>query len=70
MKELMVGLGENFFGQTGVFVPDSNVIGILYQLSVLIVPTLAPSMLWLWQSKDAPLLQTVFGDQFKTAPPK
>ena len=70
MKELMVGLGENFFGQVGVFVPDSNVIGILYQLSVLIVPTLAPSMLWLWQSKDAPLLQTAFGEQFKAAPPE
>lgn len=55
-KQLMVNLGSVFLEQSGVPVPGSNLIGILYQLNVLLVPTLAPAMLWLWQSKDSPLL--------------
>jgi uncharacterized membrane protein YqaE (UPF0057 family) len=62
LKELMVNVGADFFNQPGVFVPDANVIGILYQFNVLIVPTLAPAILWLWQSKDSPLLQTALGN--------
>jgi hypothetical protein len=61
LKELMVNVGANFFSQPGVFVPDAHVIGILYQLNVLIVPTLAPAMLWVWQSKDTPLMRSAFG---------
>jgi hypothetical protein len=57
LKELMVNLGGQFFNQPGVFVPNANVIGILYQFSVLIVPTLAPAILWIWQSTDSALLQ-------------
>ena len=34
----MVNLGATFFTQPGVFVPDANVIGMLYQYNVLIVP--------------------------------
>jgi len=61
LKELMVNVGETFFNQPGVFVPDANVIGILYQFNVLIIPTLAPAIVWLWQSKDSPLLQIALG---------
>ena len=57
LKELMVNLGSSFFNQTGVFIPAADVIGILYQFSVLVVPTLAPAILWLWQSKDTSLLK-------------
>lgn len=57
LKELMVGVGAPFFEQPGVFVPNANVIGILYQFSVLIVPTLAPAALWVWQSRESPLLR-------------
>ncbi len=57
LKTLMVSLGSTFQEQSGVFVPNSNVIGLLYQFSVLIVPTLAPAAVWLWQSRDAPLLR-------------
>lgn len=60
MKELMVNLGTTFLQQADVFVPDPNLIGLLYQLSVLIVPTLTPAALWLWQNKHSPLLQGVF----------
>ena len=58
LKELMVSLGTHFFSQQGVYVPDANLIGILYQFSVLIVPTLAPAIIWVWQNKDAPLLRS------------
>jgi hypothetical protein len=61
LKELMVGLGPLFLAQPGVFVPHANVIGILYQFSVLIVPTLAPAALWLWQSKESLLLRQALG---------
>lgn len=53
----MVRLGATFFAQSGVYVPNAEVIGILYQLNVLIIPTLAPAMLWAWQSRQSPLLR-------------
>ncbi len=60
LKELMVSLGSHFFDQPGVFVPDANLIGILYQFSVLIVPTLAPAIIWVWQSRESPLIRMAF----------
>jgi hypothetical protein len=63
LKELMVGLGPLFFDQPGVFVPKANVIAILYQFSVLIVPTLGPAIIWVWQSRESPLLQEALGNQ-------
>jgi hypothetical protein len=60
LKTLMVNVGAPFFNQAGVFVPNAEVIAISYQFSVLIVPTLAPAILWLSQSKDSPLLQGLF----------
>jgi len=60
LKELMVGLGVHFFEQPGVWVPDANLIAILYQFSVLIIPTLAPVILWVWQSKESPLIRMAF----------
>ena len=56
LKELMVNLGPTFFNQAGILVPHANVIGILYQLNVLILPTLAPALVWAWQSRDTPLI--------------
>ncbi|MAT92618.1 MAG: hypothetical protein CME59_08450 [Halioglobus sp.] len=66
MKELMAGLGELFYRQP-TWVPGPNLIGICYQTSVLIVPTLAPVMIWLWQSRNTPLLLKVLGSLQKTA---
>ena len=63
LKTLMINVGAPFFNQPGVFVPNAEVIAITYQVSTLIVPTLAPAVLWMWQSKDSKLMQGVF---FKT----
>jgi hypothetical protein len=57
LKELMVNLGGLFFDQPGTFVPNGNVIALLYQLNVLIVPTVAPILLWAWQSRDTRLVR-------------
>lgn len=62
-KTLMINVGAPFFNQPGVFVPNAEVIAITYQFSVLIVPTLALAVLWIWQGKDSKLLQGIF---FKT----
>lgn len=57
LKELMVGLGQTFLDQPDVFVPNPNAIGLAYQLSVLIVPTLGPAVIWVVQSRNSPLLK-------------
>jgi len=61
LKELMVNLGGTFFEQPDVFVPNANIIGILYQFNVLIVPTLAPAIIWIWQGRNTPLLRSSLG---------
>lgn len=57
LKELMVTLGGVFLEQPGVLVPGADTIGITYQLSILIIPTLAPALIWAWQSRNTPLLR-------------
>ncbi|MCB1843679.1 MAG: hypothetical protein KDI09_12015 [Halioglobus sp.] len=59
LKTLMVGLGRALFQQPDAWVPDPNLIGLLYQVNVLLVPTLAPVMIWLWQSRETPLLRNM-----------
>lgn len=59
LQNLMVNLGGTFFDQAGVFVPHAYVIAILYQFNTLIVPTLAPVLVWAWQSRDTPLIRSV-----------
>jgi hypothetical protein len=61
LKELMVGFGNTFLEQPGVFVPGSDLIGIGYQLSVLIIPPLLPLLVWAWQSRKTRLLQGLLG---------
>ncbi|TGD71508.1 hypothetical protein E4634_17800 [Mangrovimicrobium sediminis] len=60
LKELMVNLGQIFFRQEGVFVPNGNLIALFYQLNVLIVPTIAPIALWIAQNRETTLLRSVF----------
>ena len=57
----MVNLGPTFFNQRGILVPNANVIGLLYQFSVLIIPSLAPVLVWAWQARDTPLIGDILG---------
>ena len=60
-EDLMVNLGALFMEQPDVFIPNGNVIGLLYQLNVLIVPTVAPIAVWAWQSQDTELFTSILG---------
>lgn len=56
LKNLMLGLGQPFFDQSAILVPNGQAIAILYQLSILIIPPLAPIVIWAWQSRNNPLM--------------
>jgi hypothetical protein len=61
IKDMMIHLGPLFMEQPGVWLPHGNVIAIAYQLSVLIVPTVAPVAVWAWQNRESDLFQSVLG---------
>jgi len=54
-KDLMLLAGSQFLERPGV--PPADVIAVWYQFSVLLAPTLAPVILWLWQLRGTPLWQ-------------
>jgi hypothetical protein len=55
LKNLMVNLGATFVNHPSAAIPPPDVIALLYQLNVLIIPTLAPVIIWVWQNRSAPL---------------
>lgn len=59
LKDLMVQLGPTFTEHPTAAVPPANLIAIMYQLNVLIAPTLGPVLLWAWQSRDTALWQSL-----------
>jgi hypothetical protein len=65
MKDMMFHLGTVFMEQPGVWLPHANVIAIAFQLSVLIVPTVAPIAVWAWQNRESDLFQSVLGDHVR-----
>ena len=56
LKELMINLGALFMEQNAL-VPNGTFIALFYQLNVLMVPTVAPILLWAWQSRDTALVR-------------
>lgn len=63
LKQLMMNLGVLFMEQDGVWIPHGNVIALLYQLNVLIVPTVAPIAIWAWQNQDAELFSSLLNKE-------
>ena len=55
LKDLMVTLGTTFTDHSASAIPHTNIIALSYQFNVLIIPTLAPVVIWVWQNWDAPL---------------
>ena len=55
LKNLMVALGELAFTE-GVLPPPAA-IALLYQFSVLMVPTVAPLCLWAWGARNGPVIR-------------
>ena len=60
LKNLMLGLGPLFFDSGAVFLPGEHLIGIGYQMSILIVPCVAPIIVWVAQSRENTLFDPVY----------
>ncbi len=56
LKNLMVGLAGHFPPVDAGWVPGPNTIALCFQLGTLMVPPVAPVVIWGWQSRDTDLL--------------
>lgn len=55
LKNLMLGLGGDLLWETTTTpLPSADAIALLFQFSTLIVPTVAPVLLWAWSVRDSP----------------
>lgn len=54
LKNLMLGLGDLLWTASVNPLPSANAIALLFQFSTLIVPTVAPIMLWAWSVRESP----------------
>ena len=52
-KDLMLVMGQPFLATA--WIPPAAIIAVCYQFSVLLMPTLAPVLLWVLQLRDSPL---------------
>lgn len=52
LKDLMLGMGATFMDVEAV--PATDIIALLYQFSTLMVPPLAPVLLWAYTAKNSP----------------
>ncbi|WOJ94193.1 exosortase H-associated membrane protein [Congregibacter variabilis] len=68
LKDLMLGLGAVFMGHEAV--PPTDAIALLYQFSTLMVPPLAPVLLWAYTAKDSPAFIGLLPDSLKPAQDK
>lgn len=59
-KELLMIVGGPFLAAPGV--PSADVIALIYQFNVLLMPTLAPVCLWFWQLRRSPLWEALAED--------
>jgi len=59
-KDLLLLVGEPFLSTE--LVPPADVIALTYQFNVLLMPTLAPVFLWLWQLQGSPLWEQLAAD--------
>jgi len=55
LKNLMLGLGDVLYTASSFPLPPRAAIALVYQLNTLIVPTLAPVLIWAWLASDAQL---------------
>jgi len=59
-KDLLLMAGTPFLDSTGV--PPADLIALIYQFNVLLMPTLAPVCLWFWQLRGSPLWEALAAD--------
>ena len=59
-KDLLVMVGAPFLSAPGV--PPAELLALTYQFNVLLMPTLAPVCLWVWQLRGSPLWEALASD--------
>ena len=59
-KDLFVMVGAPFLTAPGV--PPADLLTLIYQFNVLLMPTLAPVCLWVWQLQGSPLWEALADD--------
>ena len=59
-KDLLLVVGAPFLKAPGV--PPADLIALTYQFNVLLMPTLAPVCLWIWQLRGSPLWEALAND--------
>ena len=59
-KDLLVMVGEPFLSSAGV--PSADLLALIYQFNVLLMPSLAPVCLWFWQLRGSPLWDNLAED--------
>ena len=59
-KDLFVMVGAPFLTAPGV--PPADLLTLTYQFNVLLMPTLAPVCLWVWQLQGSPLWEALADD--------
>ncbi|MEQ9462941.1 MAG: exosortase H-associated membrane protein [Haliea sp.] len=59
LKDLMVAVGPALHATTSLPLPPPSAIALMYQFSTLIVPTVAPILLWAWAVRDSPRWQSL-----------
>lgn len=65
-KELMLSLGEVFISTPGT--PPTDAVALIYQFSTLMVPVLAPVLLWAYSAKDSPAFLSLLPPTLQAAP--
>ncbi len=60
LRHLLLTLGDPLYA-TGSWVPPPAAIALAYQFFVLIIPSLAPVLLWAWHARDLPGFKALFG---------
>ena len=59
LKDVMVAVGPMMHEASSLPLPPPSAIALLYQFSTLIVPTVAPILLWAWAVRDSPHWQSL-----------
>ena len=60
LKDMMITFGDVMFSR-GALLPPPAAVALVYQFSVLIVPAVAPLLLWGYAARSNPLLNTLLG---------
>jgi hypothetical protein len=61
LKDMMLTFGQLMYLR-GTLLPSPAIIALAYQFSVLIIPPVAPILLWGFQVRQNPLLGKILGD--------